>query len=290
MPSMPRRVLVGAAFGVAAVVVCGAVVASGSGAGQFPTPRQDSPATIWAVGDGANGSGDGRAVARMIAAENPAAFLYLGDVYEAGTAAEFRDNYDAVYGALRTVTLPTPGNHDWGNHAVGYDPYWAQVAGGTPPTYYATSVAGWQIISLNSEEPHGAASPQLAWLKKQVKAPGTCRIAFWHRPRFSAATHGDATDMGTVWSALRGHASLVLNGHEHDMQQLRRRNGITELIAGAGGRERYDVDASDPRLVWSNDSSYGAVRLTLSPGRARFAFVATGGKTLKAGSVGCQTG
>jgi acid phosphatase type 7 len=235
------------------------------------------------------GSDEARAIANMAASENPAAFLYLGDVYEAGTPEEFARNYDAVYGALRAITLPTPGNHDWPNHAVGYDPYWSSVIGGTPAPYYATSVAGWQLISLNSEMDHSETSPQGIWLRKQLKAPGSCRLVFWHRPRFSGATHGDQPDMDPVWKPLRGHAALVLNGHEHDMQQMRPRGGITELIVGAGGRGRYPVDTSYPGLVWSDDSTNGGLRLTLRPGRAQFAYVALGGKTLRSGNVRCRT-
>ncbi len=74
------------------------------------------------------------------------------------------------------------------------------------------------------------------------------------------------------------------------MQWMRRRGGITALVAGAGGRGLYPVDDSDRRLVWSNDTLHGAVRLTLRPGRATFSFIAEGGRVLRSGSVGCRSG
>jgi hypothetical protein len=81
--------------------------------------------------------------------------------------------------------------------------------------YYSFSVGGWQFLSVNSELPHRSGSAQLAWLKGRLGG-GNCRIAFWHRPRFSAGTtHGDAPDMDPVWQALRGRAALVLSGHDH---------------------------------------------------------------------------
>lgn len=298
MPSRPRRMLSARRvilLAAAAVAVGGAqggasAAQAPAGYGRFPDPAATSPATIWAVGDGAIGSDAARAVEGMIAATRPAAFLYLGDVYEFGTAAEFAANYATVYGGLRAITLPTPGNHDWPNHRVGYDPYWARVTGRRPPPYYSVSVAGWQILSLDSETDHGPGSAQLAWLRTRLAAPGTCRLAFWHRPRFSAGLHGDQPDVAPVWNALRGHATLVLNGHDHDMQQMRPRAGITELVAGAGGRNHYPVSAGDPRLAWSNDRVDGAVRITLAPGRARFSFVAAGGKVLRSGGVSCRPG
>ena len=119
-------------------------------AGSFPVPDRTDQATVWAVGD-TDGSSGAEGVARLIARDPPTRLLYLGDVYETGTAAEFERNYDRLYGKLRHVTAPTPGNHDWPNHARGYDRYWARVTGRRPPSFYAFDLAGWRIISLNSE-------------------------------------------------------------------------------------------------------------------------------------------
>ena len=283
-----RRLLATTALAVLATAGAASAATAPAGYGRFPDPAPARPATIWAVGDGAGGTAAERAVSAMIAARRPSAFLYLGDVYEYGTAAEFRRNYHTVYRRLRAVTLPTPGNHDWPNHRVGYDPYWARVTGRTPAPYYAVSVGGWRIISLNSEMDHGPRSRQVAWLRRQMRAPGTCRLAFWHRPRFSAGLHGDQPDIAPFWKTLRGHARIVLGGHDHDMQQLRPRAGIVQLVAGAAGRGHYPVDESDSRLAWSDDSTDGALRITLTPGRARFAFVAVGGRVLRSGAVRCR--
>lgn len=61
--------------------------------GQFPAPGAREKATVWAVGDGADGSVAARKVARPIRAGKPSRLLYLGDVYGSGSASEFRDNY-----------------------------------------------------------------------------------------------------------------------------------------------------------------------------------------------------
>ena len=257
-------------------------------AGVFPQPPQKDRAVLWAVGDGADGSETARRLASQIARTRFDRLLYLGDVYERGTASEFRSNYAPSYGRMRAKTWPTPGNHDWPRHAEGYDPYWAQVAGGRPPTWYGETVAGWQVISLNSEAPHTAGSPQGRWLERQLRRPGTCRLAFWHRPRYSAGLHGYEKDIAPLWDALRGHASIVVNGHDHDMQRLRPIDGITEFVTGAGGRELYNVDESDPRLAFTNDRSFGALRLELRRGVARYAFVALGGRILDSGTITCR--
>lgn len=56
---------------------------------------------------------------------------------------------------------------------------------------------------------------------------------------------------------------------------------------GAGGHELYEVDAADPRLAFSEDSEYGALRLELEPGSAAFAYVTAAGHTIDRGSVDC---
>jgi hypothetical protein len=149
-------------------------------------------------------------------------------------------------------------------------------------------VAGWQLLSLNSQVKHGRASPQYHWLLSQLRRPGTCRIAFWHRPRFSAGVeHGDQHDLSEMWDALRGHVALVLNGHEHDMQRLAPLDGITELVVGTGGAPLYPV-RRDPRLMFAQSSQWGALRLRLAPASASYAFIATDGRVLNQGSVTCR--
>jgi hypothetical protein len=126
-------------------------------------------------------------------------------------------------------------------------------------------------------------------LKRQLASGGDCRIAFWHRPRFSAGTHGDQPDVDPLWQALAGRAALVLNGHDHDMQELRIQDGVRELITGAGGNARYAIDQSDPRLAWGTDRTDGALRLRLKPGLARYDFIAVDGTILRSGVARCHS-
>jgi hypothetical protein len=242
------------------------------------------------VGDGADGSAAGRKVARRIARGHPDWLLYLGDVYEGDTLSQYRRHYGRVYGRLARITAPTPGNHEWPAHRTGYDRYWKRAKGARPPAYYAFSLAGWRILSLNSEVAHGAHSRQVRWLRRELRRRGgSCTLAFWHRPRYSAGTvHGDNPDVEPLWRALEGHARLVLNGHEHDMQRMRPRGGLVELIDGAGGHSLYGLRRGYPGLVFGNSDQFGAIRLELRPGSASAAFVSITGQTLDRTHVGCH--
>lgn len=252
------------------------------------SPKPEDPAVIWAVGDGADGSGAARRLARRIEAERPARLLYLGDVYERGSADDFRRGYSAVYGPLAAITAPTPGNHDWPAHRDGYDPYWRGRSGAATPPWYAFRAGGWRVISLNSEAPHDAGSAQLTWLRAELRrTAGSCTIAFWHRPLQSAGRHGDQDDVAPLWDALRGRASLVLNGHDHDSQRMRPRDGIIQIVAGAGGKSRYALD-DDPRLAFGDDRRDAALRMELRRGSATLAFVSAQGDTLDRSQVSCR--
>jgi hypothetical protein len=278
---MTRRALV---LAVVALSACGS-----SGAPP-PSPRPASPATrvvVWAVGDGADGSDVARKLAARIHADRPDRFLYLGDVYPSGTATDFRRRYAPVYGRLAEITSPTIGNHEWANRGTGYQPYWRGVTGRAQPYWYSLSLAGWEIVSLSSEVDHGIASPQLSWLRKRLKRPGNCRLAFWHRPRFSAGNvHGDAPDTAPFWRALRGHARLVVNGHDHLLQRFRRRAGITEIVSGAGGNVLYGRHR-DGRLAFARSGLTAALRMVLEPGRARLRFISVDGKVLDRSEARC---
>jgi hypothetical protein len=278
---------------------CGGSDGNSAGNASAHTPKANGlassnstrPAVVWAVGDGADGERYSSRVGRLVARGNPDRFLYLGDVYEDGTAEEFKNNYAPVFGRFADITAPTPGNHEWPNHAEGYDPYWKGILGKDIPEYYRFSLAGWEILSLNSETPHEEASAQVRWLRSNLPGDTTCRLAFWHRPRYSFGDHGNQPDVTPLWNALRGRAVLIVNGHEHNMERFAPRDGITELVAGSGGRGIYPIEPSElAQLEFGNDTDFGALRLKLRPGSADYRFVAVDGRTLDSGTVRCRVG
>ena len=250
--------------------------------------RRKPKSVVWAVGDAAAGTLASDGVAGMIRSHRVDRLLYLGDVYETGTAREFNANYRPLYGSLDAVTAPTIGNHEWPNVATGYVPYWTAASGAPPPFWYEFAVSGWQLISLNSNLPSSA--DQERWLASLIrKTPryGNCRIAFMHHPVYSAGLHGDLEALQPLFDELRGQARIVLAGHDHDMQRLRPVDGITQYVEGAGGNELYPVNRDDQRLAFGDDTHHGALRLGLRPGRAALTFVAADGSALDRSALTC---
>jgi hypothetical protein len=252
--------------------------------------RSRPRSVVWAVGDAADGGPDEAAVASLVGSRRIDRFLYLGDVYETGTATDFAVHYRPDLGRFDRIAAPTIGNHEWPNVATGYVPYWTSARGKPPPLWYAFNVSGWQLLSLNSNEPNVSSPQQLNWLRRTIsKTPryGNCRIAFMHHPIFSAGLHGDTSGLQPIFSELKGHATIALSGHDHDMQRLHPLGGLTQYVDGAGGRELYPVNRDDPRLAFFDDTNHGALRLRLTPGRALLSFVTADGRVLDRSSVGC---
>jgi hypothetical protein len=242
------------------------------------------PVVVLAFGDGADGSANQRRLARRIVADDPDRVLYLGDVYETGTADEFERNFRRPYRKLLKRMLPTPGNHEWANRATGYNPFWRRVTGERTRPWYAERLGSWQVLSLNSE---ALGSAQSRWLGRALERDAPCRLAISHRPRFSASIHGDQADLQPTWAALRGKVAVWLAGHDHNLQRFRAIRGTVQLVAGSGGRERYPVDERDDRLAFSDDRHFGAYRLTLYDDRVTVVAIGVGGRELDRTTISC---
>ena len=246
--------------------------------------------TVWAVGDGADAGSQDDALAARIQSSGVDRFLYLGDVYENGTAQEFNDYYNPGFGRMKAITAPTPGNHEYTNRAQGYDPYWGpafeQPNGGH---YYSFDFAGFHFVSVNSEEDSSAGSAQVAWLRRDLaRYPGTCTIAFWHRPRYSAGPQWNTTSMEAPWRTLSGHAVIVLSGHAHNYQRHYPNRGLTQFVVGTGGHELSSPDRFDPRIAQAYGQVVGALRLRLVLGAVSYEFIDLDGQVLDSGLVECK--
>ncbi len=279
-------------FRPALLLACALALGGCGGGRASPDLGTHDPATpergvvIWAVGDGGQSDGDDRQVAGLIARDDPDHVIYLGDVYDTGTAEEFR-TFAEVYGELVERMWPTPGNHEWAKHASGYDPFWRETLGRPLPHRYERRAGGWEVLSANSETPDDPG--QLRWLRDRARGGGTCRIAFWHTPRFNAGKHqNEEIDVAALWEAVAGRAAIVLSGHDHNLQRFHPVDGTVQLIAGAGGRGNHDVDEQDPRLAFSEDTIDGALRIALTPGSADLRFISTDSKVIDRSTVACR--
>ena len=207
--------------------------------GLAATPA-NAATTVWAVGDGADSGTQDDAIAAMIEQRNPDAFLYLGDVYEQGTAGEYAQHYATGYGRLKSITYPTPGNHEWDKRAEGYDAYWG---------------ARLHLAALLQLRPRRMAPDQPELRRGSRRRLGTARAGCAPISASAAATarsrsgtapatrprtnHGDEPSLRSVWGALAGRATIVLTAHDHSYQRFKPIDGITNWVVGSGGHGLY---------------------------------------------------
>ena len=268
------------------------------------TPSSGAPFVVAAAGDGASGQTYSARVSSLIASLNPNLFLYLGDVYERGSVAEFYNWYgtpSTYFAKLRAITDPTIGNHEYlYQTGHGYFDYWDNV-----PNYYSFNANGWHFISLNSNGtyvPTGVGSAQYQWLQADLAASASqaCTIVFYHHPIYNIGPEEPATGMAAMWQLLAQYgADIVLNGHDHDYQRWvsldgngnPNPNGITEFVAGAGGHTVQKFVKTDSRVAYANDGNpkaIGALFLQLNTQGANFSYRNSGGSVLDSGVIPCK--
>lgn len=218
----------------------------------------------------------------------------LGDhAYPTATLEQLRIAYRPTWGRKKSVTYPTPGDHDYAAPDRGYFRYFRK------PAYYTFTVGGWRVFSLNSELRHSARSAQTRWLRKRLRATvrARCIAAYWSTPRWTSGEKGPGDASFTpFWRALyAARADLVLGGDTHNYERFAprtpggavRASGIRQFVVGTGGRSLMGF----PKVQRSSQvriKKFGVLRLRLRPGSYRWSFVNEARQSLDSGSRRCH--
>jgi fibronectin type 3 domain-containing protein len=260
-------------------------------------PAAGRPFVMATVGDGVSGEESSDNVQDLVRAWSPNLFLYLGDVYEEGSLAEFHNWGTAYFQGLRGVTNPVIGNHEWETGSPrGYFDFWDDI-----PHYYSFNTNGWHIIALDSNPEFGQLEPgtgQYEWLRQDLAGNGSpCTIAFMHAPRYNIGPIGDLTRVDGLWRLLQQNGvDLLLTGHDHTYQrwqpldaggQVDPVSGMTQMVVGTGGRFLASFARTDDRVAAAFRQS-GATRMELNPEGAAYRFVSDSGVALDSGSLQCN--
>ncbi|MEO8273202.1 MAG: metallophosphoesterase [Chloroflexota bacterium] len=261
-----------------------------------PTGAPLAPATLIAAGDISSCSTSGDAATAALLDDLPGSIATLGDaVYPDGTRRQFADCYDPTWGRHQIRTRPAPGNHEYHTAgAAGYFGYFGAAAGDPATGYYAYDLGAWRIYSLNSNCTEiggcGERSAEVAWLAEDLAAhPSACVLAYWHHPRYSSAEHGSQASTDVLWDTLyAAGAELVLSGHDHDYErfaplsgggQVDEAAGIVQFVVGTGGFSHYAFTREVTGSLVRNNTAFGVLVLTLSPGAWASRFVPIAGQS-----------
>ena len=238
-------------------------------------------------------SGDTK-TARLVQAIPGTVFTAGDNAYPYGTLAQFQSCYGPTWGAFKSRTRPSPGNHEYRTAgASGYFSYFGPLAGTAGEGWYAYDLGEWRIYALNSNCSAvggcGAASPQSKWLKADLAAnPRRCVLAYWHHPLFSSGEHGNNAGVRPFWDVLyAAHADVIINGHDHDYERFGRqtpaggasKTGIRQFVVGTGGGERRPFRTIRPHSLSRSSTTFGVLKLTLHAASYDWRFVPQAGKT-----------
>jgi hypothetical protein len=277
----------------------------------------DPANTNWNGGNGTSNACRQLATSDLIVNGNFAAALPLGDnQYECGSLWGYQNSYDLSWGRFKSITRPSPGNHDYLTHggtdcttanagAAGYYNYFGPLAGTVAPGkgYYSYDIGAWHLISLNSNcgDAGGCSpsTPQGKWLAADLAAHASqCILAYWHIPLFSSGGRASSNSQ-SFWNALyAAHADVILTGHDHIYErfapqtpsgQLDNVAGIRQFIAGTGGNNHTSIANVAANSLVRDTTAFGVLELTLHPGSYDWQFVpAAGGAFTDAGSGTCH--
>lgn len=173
------------------------------------------------------------------------ALLTVGDnIYPDGRPANFEAAWTTPYGWVEEAGIPVVaslGNHDvQAGHAQA-----VMNLLGMPDRWYTTTLAdGLQIFALDGNQPNN--TEQKRWLEESLARPfDGWRVAIIHQPPYSCSNHdGIATVRDHLLPLLEtGGVQVMFAGHDHNWQRFAEHNGVVHVVAGAGGRVLYDLDA-----------------------------------------------
>jgi len=318
---MRRGRLARAALTAAALVVCLAAVHCGGGnsvTGPTPPPNNTPPGDpnpnptptpppttsqiFVGAGDIAmcDALDPARQTGQLLSSIGGTVFTLGDNAYFSGSAREYRDCYDPVWGREKGRTRPVPGNHEYDGGSAGapYFDYFGTLAGAAGLVYYSFELGAWHIIALNSNLSTAESSTQGQWLKNDLAASrARCTLAYWHHPLFTSSQNGPQSFTRAFWTQLyAAGADVVLGGHDHVYEvfqpqdpdgRLDLTRGIREFVVGTGGAFLYQFPtraANSQRQL----AAFGLLKLTLNSESYDWQFVQVNGATGDSGTGQCH--
>jgi hypothetical protein len=274
---------------------------SGGSVAPSPVPGPSSPAILVGAGDIADCNLPGsEATARLLDRTAGTVFTTGDNAYPSGTAEDYRNCYPPTWGRHIRRTRPTPGNHEYDRMGgAAYFEYFGSAAGPVGLGYYSYNVGTWHVVALNSEISMQLGSPQLSWLRDDLRTSDSrCTVAYWHRPLFSSGQHGNHPETRELWRTLfEFGAEIIVSAHDHDYERFAPQNpdgladaarGLRQFVVGTGGAGLRPFAAVRANSE-VRESVWGVLVLSLDDGSYRWEFQPVEGATFRdSGSGQCH--
>jgi hypothetical protein len=257
-------------------------------------------------GDTCSSPSSSKAVHDLIASQNADALIGLGD-FQYANIETISTGWNLMYGpkpgGLYAKTFPTAGPAHDVNSCTDkrYETYFGRGA----ETPYSFDLGTWHILSLPSSAWAYNCTPAAVttWIQQDLTShPAKCALAFLHEPYWSRPTDGHTRTTALkpwIQALYAGGVELLLQAHQHDYQRFYPQTpddvrddarGIQAFVVGTGGVSLSGFIGPAANVAASDDTTFGALKLTLSPGSYDWQFLPTtqGGFTDGPGSALCH--
>jgi 3',5'-cyclic AMP phosphodiesterase CpdA len=254
-----------------------------------PEPREDPPPRFVMLSDTQrtmpaeawrrDPEAERRAVARAVAAEDPAFVVNAGDLTCHGSYPEewrrFREEQDPIF-SRGIPYYPALGNHDYyGDRAVALRRFFTFFPDLGGRRWYEVRFPPVLVVVLDSNFDQltaAEAAEQDGWLEKTLAAAesdGALRhvILCFHHPPFTNAKllSGSEDARRRFVSRLTPKVKVVFSGHVHSYERFVR-DGVHFVVSGGAGGPPADVETDAPRLepAYSGRRSFHYCRFTVA--------------------------
>jgi 3',5'-cyclic AMP phosphodiesterase CpdA len=261
---------------------------------------------------GTNSASDetARLLVEEVARQQPAFVIHSGDhvhgalndtAEEKARVKEYWAGYQQAVKPLKKVCplLCVPGNHDPTGNALSLKTYLRQTGRAGQPPYYATTIEGIHIISLDvvplrHKGGFVKGSAQGKWLRSHLRRPRRtgALVVVGHYPIFmspwilhnvdpSLGYDEQTREQGVLLPLLlQARADLYLCGHQHVYERSRYQN-LTQVMAGGDGIAfEGHLDHQTGKYCRVQDERRGYIRFTLTDKTLRGEAVSVDGEIM----------
>ncbi|NQU99700.1 MAG: metallophosphoesterase [Parcubacteria group bacterium] len=228
-------------------------------------------------GDSRTGHSFHQEVVNQIITKDPDFVLHTGDIVASGGSVADWNMFQSIASPLLSKTPPSGLTRSFfptiGNHDLPIANYFSVFS--MSDYYYSFEYEDFHFISLNSEQSYTVGSTQYNWLLSDLRGVQNKNIIVSiHRPAYSSGAHGSTTEIINNLVPLfeQYRVRFVFSGHDHIYERsypvyqdaINNVDGVTYIIAGAGGAPLYDIT---PGNWWTaeSESTYHFVYFQITP-------------------------
>jgi tartrate-resistant acid phosphatase type 5 len=222
----------------------------------FSVVPSGKPIRVLAFGDFGTGSAaQKQTAAAMVAYHKTHPFdfgLTLGDnFYPRGMTSpqdpRWQTEWEQLYSPMHIPFYAVLGNHDWGgaDSPAAEILYSAESPSWHMPSPYYTFTAG--AVQFFAFDTPAVDEAELKWLDEELtKSTAPWKVVFGHYHIYSA-TRGDNKELIARLLPIlkRNNVDVYLNGHDHNLQELKPEGSVHFFVSGGGGAGLYEMNPYD---------------------------------------------